>query len=377
MVKVIVNATLMDDKMTGIGQYQYNLIKYLNENGNLHLKILLTKNFINSSFGKDFINLLKDVNQNTKIVSTSSNKQLYRLKSILGFYAEKGYIYHDLAFNSTLSYRPKAKVVTFHDAFFLEPHLWPSPKGLPALNAKYILPWSAKNADQIIVQTEIVKGKLTNLLGINTNKITKINMGNTISVKDSARLDNEGNNILEKFNIKKPFLLIVGAGHVRKRTSRIINIFKKMNSNYQLVITGKNAFQEPGIQESMENVEDNKVLILNYVTQRELEVLYKNMEALLFPSNDEGFGFPILEGLSYKKPVIASDIPVFKEVGTTLIKYMDVSNEEDVKRNIESIQEYKVDISRKQNEISNWLAKFTWEENARKVYCLYQELWNR
>ncbi|MFA6219013.1 MAG: glycosyltransferase [Erythrobacter sp.] len=43
--------------------------------------------------------------------------------------------------------------------------------------------------------------------------------------------------------------------------------------------------------------------------------LLAGAKALLFPSLAEGFGFPLIEALACKVPVIASDLPVFREIG--------------------------------------------------------------
>jgi glycosyltransferase involved in cell wall biosynthesis len=49
-------------------------------------------------------------------------------------------------------------------------------------------------------------------------------------------------------------------------------------------------------------------------SDEELQRLYASCDALIAASYMEGFGLPIVEAAEYGKPVIASDIPVFREV---------------------------------------------------------------
>jgi alpha-1,2-rhamnosyltransferase len=51
------------------------------------------------------------------------------------------------------------------------------------------------------------------------------------------------------------------------------------------------------------------------VSDLELQYLYRKVAALIFSSRIEGFGLPLVEALQQGLPVIASDIPVFKEIG--------------------------------------------------------------
>jgi len=55
----------------------------------------------------------------------------------------------------------------------------------------------------------------------------------------------------------------------------------------------------------------------------DLEFLYKHARAVLAPSFAEGFGLPIVEAARHGLPTIASDIPVFREVGGDAIAYFD------------------------------------------------------
>jgi glycosyltransferase involved in cell wall biosynthesis len=54
--------------------------------------------------------------------------------------------------------------------------------------------------------------------------------------------------------------------------------------------------------------------------------LYKNARIYVFPSQDEGFGIPVLEALSFSIPVICSDIDVFKEIGSDYVEYFKVGD---------------------------------------------------
>lgn len=376
MKKIVINATLLDEKITGIGQYQLNVIRALSKIEGLYLKVIVTKAFIQSEVGLRFLNdILEEKEAEIEFVSVPSLKIIYRLKSLLGFYLKKDFIYHDLAFNSALGKNTLAKIVTFHDAFFLDKNLWQSSRGFPAFNAKYILPWSAKNADHIVVQTNVVKKKLIEALQINPNKISVIPMGNPfIDFLRENKISREitGNDIsINGKVIKKPYILTVGAGHPRKRTKDLIKASSRVHIPHTLVITGKNAIDEPGVREALN---DNKnVIILDYVKREDLVKLYYNASALFFPSADEGFGFPIIEALTLKLPVVASDIEVFKEVGGNFIDYFPIGDIDKIAHYIELALKDKIFI-RDKKAIENWLSRFTWENYANellKIYSMY------
>lgn len=59
------------------------------------------------------------------------------------------------------------------------------------------------------------------------------------------------------------------------------------------------------------------------VNDGELDFCYRNSRAFVFPSFAEGFGLPIVEALRYGLPVLASDIPVHREIGGEFCRFFD------------------------------------------------------
>ena len=56
------------------------------------------------------------------------------------------------------------------------------------------------------------------------------------------------------------------------------------------------------------------VTLTGHVSDDELAAIYSGAHALVFPSDDEGFGLPTVEALACGTPVVASDLPVLREV---------------------------------------------------------------
>ncbi len=56
------------------------------------------------------------------------------------------------------------------------------------------------------------------------------------------------------------------------------------------------------------------VTLTGRVSDDELAAIYTGAHALVFPSDDEGFGLPTVEALACGTPVVASDVPALREV---------------------------------------------------------------
>jgi glycosyltransferase involved in cell wall biosynthesis len=65
-----------------------------------------------------------------------------------------------------------------------------------------------------------------------------------------------------------------------------------------------------------------RVTSLGRVGEDELEWLYRNATMVLFPTLYEGFGLPMVEAFAHGVPVLASDIPVLREAGEGVARFV-------------------------------------------------------
>jgi glycosyltransferase involved in cell wall biosynthesis len=71
------------------------------------------------------------------------------------------------------------------------------------------------------------------------------------------------------------------------------------------------------------------VLLLQGLSDPELQWCYRRCEALVTPSKTEGFGLPVAEGLLVGCRIVCSDIPAFREVGGPHCRYVKLGSGEE------------------------------------------------
>ena len=91
------------------------------------------------------------------------------------------------------------------------------------------------------------------------------------------------------------------------------------------------------------------------------------------PSLYEGFGIPLIEGIFYKKQIICSDIPIFREIGQSLSHYFNPLSIEDISNKINTLIEY--GIKDYDDELrNNILNKYKWKDSSEKLLNVINEI---
>ena len=112
---------------------------------------------------------------------------------------------------------------------------------------------------------------------------------------------------------RKPFILGFTSKNPKKNTKRLLEAYGLVNEEFphlDLVVVG------PGFEEQVSDIRLNR--------------LYRTSKCLVYPSLYEGFGLPILEAFTAGTPVIASDIPVFREIAAGAALYVNPKDPKDI-----------------------------------------------
>ena len=119
----------------------------------------------------------------------------------------------------------------------------------------------------------------------------------------------------------QPYFLMVGTIEPRKNHSLILRVWALLLEQWplaqvpRLVVLGQTGWQCADIEAQLRNTAQyqGRVQWIQQCNDVEMAQLMAGACALVFPSHVEGFGIPAVEALIAGTPVIASDLPVFRE----------------------------------------------------------------
>ncbi|MEC9022409.1 MAG: glycosyltransferase family 1 protein [Pseudomonadota bacterium] len=115
------------------------------------------------------------------------------------------------------------------------------------------------------------------------------------------------------------YILFVGTFEPRKNIPYLLdgyaNLPDEIKKDFELVLAGADSWGHVDVSKEIRNRNlQNFVSLKKEPTEKQLIQLYKNCAFLVLPSLYEGFGLPIVEAMSFGKPVITSNISSLPEV---------------------------------------------------------------
>jgi glycosyltransferase involved in cell wall biosynthesis len=252
---------------------------------------------------------------------------------------------------------------TLHDLTW-----WNSPAQASFLGRNYFRRYikRAITSIDLITPSAAIKRQAIEQLGLSPNRITVIPNG--IS---EAFLESESKPINEAVN-QRPYFLYVGTVEPRKNLAKVLEAFKHsgLDQSHDFWLVGRKAWGA-----TPEGVIDKGVL-----SDHELVAAYQGATATVLVSLDEGFGIPVIESLACGTPVLASEIPVFIDMRSDLVKsqiekdsltLVSPTSAAAISQGLQSLVKRSRAVDPK---LIAWAKGFTWAQSAQQHLETYRRL---
>lgn len=242
-------------------------------------------------------------------------------------------------------------------------------------NFENLLDTIISSSDTICCISQSVENELKNYI---TYSYTGTNIPHTSNFHLGADMDNsrpsrglpdDAPEILELIQNKISFIM-VGTLEPRKghlHTLKAFNVLWEQGIDINLVIVGKQGWMVDELVSTIKNHKelDNRLFWLEGISDEYLEKVYEASDCLIAASEGEGFGLPLIEAAQKKKPIIARDISVFREVAGEYAFYF--PDNEDPENLAEKIKEWLSLYKNNEYQKSDNMPWLSWKESTEQL----------
>ena len=279
-------------------------------------------------------------------------------------------LFHSLA-QRPPAFHYRKEVVTVFDLFPMSGENYSTPEFRRRFSV--LLEEAVRRAARIITLSQYTAGELRRHLGVEEERIRVIPPGVNLPQPATA-----GERLRERerwVGSGNELVLAVGAIQNRKNTLGAVKAMALLPDHYRLILAGGNGYGSEVVHEFIRRESlGTRVMTPGYVAPEQLESLYQAASVLLFPSLEEGFGFPVLEAMARAVPVVASRTSSLPEVGGDAVLYVDPRSVEEIAGGVKQLVE---DSALRAELIRRGLdrvAEFSWRRAAAQTLEVYNEV---
>lgn len=228
---------------------------------------------------------------------------------------QKNYaLLHSLAYVTPFFNRTPSVVTLYDMSFFLYPEYFPP---LQRLYLKLGTRVSAQRARRLVTISESTKRDAVRLLNVAEDKIDVAYPG--VGAEFFQAVDSETLDAFRRAKrLPEHFVLFIGTREPRKNIPALLRAFaiakRARNFPHQLVLAGGRGWMDEEIPRAIaETGLEKQIIFPGFVPHDELPLWYRAADALVYPSQYEGFGMPPLEALACGTPTITSNVSSLPE----------------------------------------------------------------
>ncbi len=176
-----------------------------------------------------------------------------------------------------------------------------------------------------------------------------------------------------------PYVFVPAALERHKNFEIVVEGFRRLRDpGAQLWIAGHDS-EDPGYaQRVRDRVRElglePRVRFLGAVPYGEMLGYYRGARAVLLPSTIETFGHPVLEAMLAGAPVVASDIPAFRELAGEAALYFDPTDAEELAQTLDRVFEEPEATAERVAAGRERVQQFSWKSSVDRLCAVFDEL---
>ncbi len=169
-------------------------------------------------------------------------------------------------------------------------------------------------------------------------------------------------------------LIYVGSLYPHKNIRVVLDALAHLKGYSLDIIGARNVFQDKVQRYVKEKGLEHRVQFLGYVSDQDVSELYATSTALVQPSLSEGFGLTGVEAMAAGIPVLASDIPIFREVYGKAAVFFDPHSSESFAEKLRGLE--KQDRNKIIQSGKEWAKQYQWSKMIEQTWQAYQLVLN-
>lgn len=266
-------------------------------------------------------------------------------------------------------------VVTIHDMIYRRlPYCY---KPLDRIIYDYKYGRSCRNATHIIAVSERTKADIVELYDIDPSKISVVYQGCDDIFKRKWS-DNELGDLRRRLELPERYILQVGTIERRKNLELTIRALADLPREIRLVAVGRDHY---GYKKECQKIAtqlglSERIQFIEGLPFNDLPGLNQGAEVVCYPSRYEGFGIPVLEGITSGRPVVAATGSCLEEAGGEGAIYVNPDNPGEMADAVRQIISGGVTEEQLVSKGKEHASKFNIGDIARNTHNVYQKIVN-
>lgn len=278
---------------------------------------------------------------------------------------QEGYGDANVAATIKLTRGRETVISTLHDVtplIYADDYLNPNIKPWYMRKLQYVC-----DSDIVLTDSEFSRDKISELLGINRDKIE------VVLLSYDSKVFYSSNKYLTA-DSKEKFFLYAGGSDPHKNLKRFIEAFgmlgEKITSEYKIKFAGKEPLADKIklIKYAKEAGVDKECLeFLGFVSDDDLRLYMQKCSAFVFPSYAEGFGLPPLEAMACGAPTLVASATSVKEIVLDKEAQFDPWSVEDISEKMQRVISDREYADRLIHSGISRAKDFSWAKGARQI----------